>query len=94
MFAEICRRNVLALADAYGRAKGWSEATVSNRFYNNGVFFRRLRAGEQSISVEKFGYILGEFARVWPEGVPWPKLTPLLFDRESLDGSKPNQPLG
>ena len=84
MFAEVCRRNALLLVQAYADATGRTESGVSNVFYGNGSFFADLRARKRTISVERFGEMLNQFAVQWPDGVPWPSLVPLSFVRESL----------
>jgi hypothetical protein len=87
MFAEICRKNILALAEAYGEVMGGhSLSWVSNRLYGNGLFFREFAARRHSISVDRYGEMLGEIAAKWPidKVKDWPDLQPLYFTRENL----------
>jgi hypothetical protein len=84
MFTEICRRNALVLAQAYGAATGNAPTTVSMRFYGNGTFFRELQKRKRSISVDRFGLMLADFARNWPKGTRWPPLEEIHFTQENL----------
>jgi hypothetical protein len=84
MFNEVCRRNVLTLANEYERATGRGPTVISMNFYGNGTFFRELYQRKRSISVERLGHMLAEFARCWPEGAPWPELEPIYFTRENM----------
>ncbi len=84
MFSEVSRRNILRLAEAYGAATGRSLNSLSLRFYSNGTFFRELKARRRSVSVDKMGEILADFANSWPKGVPWPDLEPIYFSKENL----------
>ena len=87
MFTEVCRKNILALAEAYGEVMGGhSLSWVSNHIYGNGTFFREFAARRCSISVDRYGEMLGEIAAKWPidKIKDWPDLRPLYFTRESL----------
>ncbi len=84
MFTEVCRRNTLALAQAYKLATGKSLTTISMRYYGNGTFFRELENRRRSISVERLGDMLTDFALNWPADVPWPELEPLYFSQGNL----------
>ena len=87
MFTDVCRKNILALAEAYGEVMGGhSLSWVSNHIYGNGTFFREFAARRCSISVDRYGEMLGEIAAKWPidKIKDWPDLRPLYFTRESL----------
>lgn len=84
MFTETCRRNILQIAKAYGQATGRSSNGISMRFYGNGTFFRELEDRNRSITIERYGEMLADFARSWPTDAPWPDLQPIHFSRENL----------
>jgi hypothetical protein len=84
MFAETCRKNILALADAYRRATGEGEATMSGWAYGNGTFFREFSRRKRSVSVDKYGEILAKFAEKWPKNAPWPDLQPVHFSKANV----------
>ncbi len=84
MFTEICRKNILILADVYATETGLSPTKVSATIYGNGTFFRELRARRRSVSVEQFGKMLAKFATLWPDGTAWPDLQTIHFSRENL----------
>lgn len=82
MFAKTCRRNLLALAAAYGRAKGIGLKTVSRAAYGNPDFFGKLKSNEISVSIRKTEDLLAWFRKHWPDGTQWPCLPPLFMNRE------------
>ncbi len=84
MFNETCRKNLLTLANEYERATGQGPTMISMRFYGNGTFFRELHQRNRSISVERFGTMLADFAKNWPENAPWPDLAPIYFTQGNL----------
>jgi len=84
MFAEICRKNILALAEAYAEAVDTGLPTVSMRAYGNGTFLREFAARRRSISVDAYGNMLVKIHNIWPDNVPWPDLEPIYFTRENV----------
>lgn len=72
MFAKAVRRNILAIAKAYGKAEGISLSTVSKRAYGNGTFLSEIQSGA-NVSVDKVDNILAFFREKWPTGTPWPQ---------------------
>ena len=84
MYAEASRRNILKLAKAYASATNRAPTMISMSFYGNGTFFRDLELRKRSISVERLGKLLFDFAKNWPEGAPWPDLEPIYFTKENM----------
>ena len=74
MFAAIARKNLTTIADAYGKATGYSQSEISKRFYGRWSFFAEFRRGKQSISIDKLDEILARFRKEWPEDTEWPTL--------------------
>jgi hypothetical protein len=81
MFADLCRQNLVALAEKFAEAEGVQLSTVSKRAYGNATFFDDLREGRQSISVRKVNDALAWFRENWPKGVEWPELPKLSMGR-------------
>jgi hypothetical protein len=74
MISEICRDNLLALADSYASAERVPFSTVSKRFYGNTNFLRRFQNREVSISIDKFDEVIERFIAKWPPDAEWPLL--------------------
>ena len=75
MFAETCRRNLLAIAAAYAAAEDIPLSTVSKRAYGHVRFFDNL-AGGSCPTIGTVSDVLDYFRDNWPEGARWPDLLP------------------
>lgn len=74
MISTICRDNLKAIAQAYGKATGQSVTAISKEFYGNSAFLPKFFSGTQSISIDKYDNMIGLFLRDWPEDAKWPIL--------------------
>jgi len=81
MFEEIVRKNLLALVADYRSKTGKSLTSVSKEFYGRGDFLREFQAGRHTISVDRLGAMLRQFAAEWPEGEKMPPLRPIFMTR-------------
>ena len=81
MFAGPVRKNLVAIARAYGEAEGVPLSTVSKRAYGNGSFLGQYAKGHGAISVEKVESMLAWFRANWPENADWPFLPAIFMDR-------------
>ncbi|TWA71876.1 hypothetical protein FBZ84_101142 [Azospirillum baldaniorum] len=66
------RTQLLTLAEAYARSTGLSEARIATLVRNQGVFFKRIRAGG-GCSVDTYLDVKDWFAGHWPTDLPWPE---------------------
>lgn len=83
MIAKILRENLLTLAKAYAKATGSTLPAVSKRFYGNVGFFADFRAGDASISIDKYEVVVGQFIDNWPKDTAYPFLRSVVFPRPS-----------
>lgn len=75
------RKNLFTLVDAYMKATGESEQTVSRRFYGNANFLTSVRAGTSSVTIDRLDKLVSELRAKWPANKPWPYLRPVSFPR-------------
>jgi hypothetical protein len=75
------RKNLLALTDAYVKAKKTTQARVSKQLYGRSDFLKELRRGRQSPSLVKVDQVVDFFRTNWPEDVPWPFLDAVVIRR-------------
>jgi hypothetical protein len=61
----------LSLVDAYRKATGLAEATISTRVMKDGKRLRELRAG-RDIGVRRLEEAITWFSDHWPKDAPWP----------------------
>lgn len=76
------KSHLLLIADAYKRATGLEDVTVSHRVFGDSKKLSALR-GESDITVGRFNTAVAWFASNWPDGAAWPddiQLSPQLFD--------------
>lgn len=78
MLAQECRKAVMTLAAAYRRATGATLEQASRKFYGNRSFLAAYKAGDQSLSIDKFDEMITRLAAEWPEGADWP-LRPIVI---------------
>ena len=81
MVAAPVRKNVAAIARAYGKATGNSLATISREFYGQSNFLKDFAAGRRSITVDKLQELLVKFSDRWPETAKWPETLPVEMNR-------------
>lgn len=83
MLAQICRENLIAVADAYARArkKPMTLAQVSRKFYGSSAFLDEFKRGEKSITIDKLDDMLAAFRAEWPENGAWPVLRAVVVER-------------
>lgn len=70
---DLMRTNLIALAQTYASAKGWSLATVSKQIHGNQAFLGEYLAGRMSPTVRTYFSMIEKLRRNWPRGTPWPK---------------------
>lgn len=63
--------HLLALADAYKKALGIEDSTVSSRVFSDGKKLYALRTGSD-ITVGRYNAALIWFSEHWPDGLAWP----------------------
>lgn len=63
--------HLLAVADAYKKALGIEDSTVSSRVFSDGKKLEALRTGSD-ITVGRYNAALIWFSEHWPEGAVWP----------------------
>lgn len=66
------RTQLITLAEGYGRKTGLSEARIATLVQNQGVFFKRIRAGK-GCSVDTYLKVKRWFAAHWPPDLDWPR---------------------
>lgn len=81
MSEQIIKENLLAIADAYAKATGFSIATISRQFHGNQAFLGDFKKGERSITVSKMEEMLAAFRAGWPPGAKWPPTRPIRMGR-------------
>lgn len=64
-------QHLLDVADAYRKAEGIEDKTVSNRVFADAKKLTALRGGAD-ITITRFNDALVWFAANWPEGAEWP----------------------
>lgn len=69
---NILRSQLLAVADAYGRATERSRARVSTIVFNAGAALDRIAAGKD-ITTGRWERAMAWFHNNWPEGAEWPR---------------------
>lgn len=72
---QTIKDNLLAICDAYAKATGLKEATISRKFHGHRKFFEGLRSGNTSMNLDKLDTMLAKFAWGWPGDTPWPVTT-------------------
>lgn len=79
----VLRDNLLRLATAFARAKGWGLTTVSSAIHGDTPFFHELlrqqsggavRGRKGSFTVRKYVEMVSAFAERWPSDAGWPHL--------------------
>jgi hypothetical protein len=81
--AQIVRRNLCQITDAYAAATGTPRSVVSKRFYGRSSFLDEYRQGKQTITVDKLDGILRALRREWPDNADWPFLPAIFMDRRN-----------
>lgn len=69
---RIMVENLLALAQAYASANGWSLATVSKRIHGNQAFLADFLEGNVSTSIKTYFQMVDKLRAEWPKGTAWP----------------------
>lgn len=73
--------NLLALANAYAKARGIKLASVSKEIYGGVYFFEQLKSGQTTISIRRASVMFDKFREVWPDNATWPTLRPIIISR-------------
>lgn len=68
--------HLLTLADEYGKAAKFEEATVSTRVFNDGKKLGAIRSGAAGITIRRYNTAIEWFAANWPENAAWPTDVP------------------
>ena len=63
---------LLTLSDAYCKASGLAEATLSTRLLGAGSRLRKLSDGKSDIGVRRLAKALAWLSSHWPDGALWP----------------------
>jgi hypothetical protein len=66
------REQLVLLAQAYGRAKKRSLATISTEFLSNGLILPRMAEGHADVTTGTFERAVLKFDKKWPIDLPWP----------------------
>lgn len=66
-------QHLIVVADAYQKAAGIAETTVSSRVFGDGKKLAALRAGSD-ITLTRFNDALRWFSVNWPKGARWPSI--------------------
>jgi len=66
---------LLLVVDAYARATGHAEATISTRFFRRGSRLAEIRGG-RDMGARMIVRVLADFSQNWPEGAEWPADVP------------------
>ena len=83
---KVVGRNLLKIVDAYKKATGLSDSTISTQIYGQQTFLRKFRLGEQSITVSKLQEVIQALSNRWPAGTAWPKTTAISLRRPIKQG--------
>lgn len=65
-------KQFLSVVEAYCRAKGVSEATLSTHLFDHGSKIALLREGKD-IMVSRLEAAMAMLSGDWPQGIDWPK---------------------
>lgn len=63
--------HLLLVIEAYSKASGFSEATLSTKLFNDGKRVALLRAGAD-INTRTFTRVMKHLSDHWPENADWP----------------------
>lgn len=87
---QTIKDNLLAICDAYAKATGLSDATISRQFHGHRKFFEGLRSGASAMNLDKLDPLLAKFAAAWPADAPWPATAAvdMGFDAATVAGLK------
>lgn len=69
---DLMRTNLIAVAQRYAEAKGWSLATVSKEIHGNQAFLGAYLAGQMSPRVDTYFAMIEKLRANWPRGTKWP----------------------
>lgn len=64
--------NLMALGEAFGKARKLEETTVGRLCASDGRFFSRIRDGK-TFTAKKYDEVVAWFAANWPQDVEWPE---------------------
>lgn len=70
---DTMRQNLIAIAQAYASAKGWSLSTVSKKIHGNQAFLAQYLAGKMSPGVDTYFAMVDRMRVDWPKGTAWPR---------------------
>jgi hypothetical protein len=80
---QTLRKNLIAIAVAYQKGTGLSWPTIGKNFYGKSSFFPELRRRPIPVTISKFGEMVDQFRKEWPDGVDWPFLPIISMDRDA-----------
>jgi len=69
---DLMRANLIALAQTFATAKGWSLATVSKQIHGNQAFLSEYFAGRMAPRVDTYFTMIDRLRAEWPKGTKWP----------------------
>ena len=70
----VLRQNIVNLANAFAKARGIKEATVSRLIRGDMHFLKDYGRGRISVTVKKYDDIVNYFFDNWPDDTPMPPL--------------------
>lgn len=68
----ITENDFLLVVDAFAKAEGIKDATVSTRLFNDGKKISSIRAGG-SITLQRVNDAMSFMSNNWPDGATWPE---------------------
>lgn len=84
--ADVLAKNLVMLGQAYAKAKDCKLASVSRLVHGDPPALDNLATGKGSISLRKYDEAMAEFARIWPDDVPWPAILLPKFQKARARG--------
>jgi hypothetical protein len=81
------RTNLIALAQRYAEAKGWSLATVSKEIHGNQAFLGAYLAGEMAPRIDTYFSMVEKLRANWPrEPLAWEKTDSRIWKARASSG--------
>lgn len=74
---DLMRSNLIAIAQRFADAKGWSLSTVSKKIHGKQDFLENYFAGKVNPRIDTYFSMIGKLRASWPRGTEWPKTAPI-----------------
>lgn len=86
----VMRSNILALADAYAKARDLTQKTLSGYCHGDPPFLEKLRGDKKSsITGRKYDHVIGWFFDHWPDDLTMPAIKPVMVAQPKPKKRKP-----